>query len=239
MAAKGDFERSKSTFVVVIFSDNVGNLGISKLGDVGDAEGLMGLEKLIDPRRVDCSVSCQSPDLGLCRGASLFSRPGITPGPRSRLTPRPPGILGGGELKRSGGSTLAGRRFDLVGTGGGDAYSFGRVGNGGGVSFCILDGGRRLGDGSRKVRSVMEPELFCLCRLPGRRPLPWALPLDEVDPWRCNMRLVFTSLIGVGVVVWERKAAAAAAADRFALDTRLARNAWAAAVAAAGVGGAF
>ena len=65
------------------------------------------------------------------------------------------------------------------------------------------------------------------------------LPLDDVEPCRCIMRLVWTSLTGVGVVVWERSAAAAAAEERLAFEMRFARKACAAAVAAAAVGGTF
>ena len=52
------------------------------------------------------------------------------------------------------------------------------------------------GEGLRKERSVMDPELFCLCR-PGR--CIALLPFDEVDPRR-TMRLVMVSPTGVGEV---------------------------------------
>ena len=156
------------------------------------------------------------------------------PGPLSRLTPRPLG-LGGGERTLSGGSTLAARRPDLTGTGGGeDMYPLGRAGTGGGSSFVgMLPEILRFGEGSLNDRSVIDPELFCRCNPP--RTLGLALPLEDVDPRRC-IRLVCISPTGVGVVVWERSAAAAAALERFALEVRLARKACAAAVDAAAVG---
>lgn len=51
--------------------------------------------------------------------------------------------------------------------------------------------------------------------------------------------MVGMSPTGVGVVGLERRAAAAAAFDKFALEVRLARKAWTAAVDAAAVGGVF
>ena len=51
------------------------------------------------------------------------------------------------------------------------------------------------------------------------------------------MRFVWISPTGVGEVVCDRSAAAAAAEERLPLETRFARKACAAAVAAADVGG--
>lgn len=79
----------------------------------------------------------------------------------------------------------------------------------------------------------MEPALFCRCNV-GR-----ALPFDETEPDRWALRLVGISPTGVGVVGRDRRAAAAAALERFALELRLARKAWTAAVEAAAVGGVF
>lgn len=105
-------------------------------------------------------------------------------------------------------------------------------GIGGGCSSLERDPGRPLGDGSRKVLSVKDPELPRRCRVG----LPGALPLDDEDPHRCCIRFVWISPTGVGVVVCERRAAPAAAAARLTLEARFARKACAAAVAAAAVG---
>ena len=74
-------------------------------------------------------------------------------------------------------------------------------------------------DDARNVRSVIEPLLLDLCRsgrLPPRiEPIP--LPFDEVDPL-LTMRLVCRFPTGSGEVVWERRAAAAAADEREAVD---------------------
>ncbi len=117
------------------------------------------------------------------------------PGPLSKLTPRPEG-LGGGERTLRGGSTLAARRPDFAGTGGGeDMYPLGRAGTGGGSSSVrIPDAVFRLGEGSLNDRSIIEPELFCRCNI------GLALPLEDVDPRLC-IRLVCISPTGVGVVV--------------------------------------
>ena len=208
-------------------------------GEIGGVpRGLIGLEKLTDPLFNSCSLSVKLPRLVFLARACLLGLPVMTPGPLSRLTPRPPVSLGGGDKTRSGGSTLAGRLCDFTGTGGGDAYSFGIGGIGGGSSALILAEEPRFGDGSRKVLSVIEPELFCRCR-PGFCGLLATLPCDDVEVRRWIIRFVCISPTGVGVVVWERRAAAAAALERLALEARLARKACAAAVAAAAVGGVF
>lgn len=77
----------------------------------------------------------------------------------------------------------------------------------------------------------MLPELFTLCKppLPAPRTL---LPTEEVDPRRA-MRLVWMLPTGSGLVVCDRRAAAAAAEDREACDDELARKAWPAAAVAA------
>lgn len=87
-----------------------------------------------------------------------------------------------------------------------------------------------MGEGSRNVRSVMEPELPCLCKV------GLALPFDETEPDRWALRFVGNCPTGVGVVGRERRAAAAAAFDKLALEARLLRKAWTAAVEAAAVG---
>jgi hypothetical protein len=97
---------------------------------------------------------------------------------------------------------------------------------------------RPPGDGDLKVRSLMEPLLLFLCRLPlpipPRIPLPMTLPpfTEDCDPLR-TMRLVCIFPMGSGVVVCERKAAAAAAEERPVCDCGRLRKAELAAVAAA------
>ena len=95
----------------------------------------------------------------------------------------------------------------------------GSAGTGGGSSSRVVPRLARFGDGSLKVRSVIDPELFCLCR-PGIE-----LPLDETDPDLWALRFVGKSPTGVGVVGRERRAAAAAAFDKLALEARFARKA--------------
>jgi hypothetical protein len=96
----------------------------------------------------------------------------------------------------------------------------GTAGTGGASGSGGLD---RPGDGLRKVRSVIDPELDCRCSTPGRCCMA-ALPLEEAE-LRRTMRLVMVSPTGVGVVTWVRKAAAAAALERFGLDSRSLRKA--------------
>lgn len=69
-----------------------------------------------------------------------------------------------------------------------------------------------FGDGFRKERSVMDPELDW-----RRRPCGRWLPCDDVEPRR-TMRFVTSSPTGVGLEVCERSAAAAAAFERFASE---------------------
>ena len=81
----------------------------------------------------------------------------------------------------------------------------------------------------------MEPELECR-RSPGRCWLP--LPCEDTEPLR-TMRFVTVSPTGVGVVVWVRRAAAAAAEDRAPLDSRSRMKALVAASEAEAEGGRF
>jgi hypothetical protein len=88
----------------------------------------------------------------------------------------------------------------------------------GGTGGAFVSAGLPLpGEGARKERSVMEPELDCRRRGPGGC-LPVKLPVDESDPRR-TMRLVTVSPTGVGVVTCVRRAAAAAAEERSPLDS--------------------
>lgn len=104
-------------------------------------------------------------------------------------------------------------------------YCSGRGGTGGASCGKVpeLEPGR-FGDGERNVLSVIDPAL------PRLRSSGPALPWDEVEEDRCNIRLVCISPTGTGVLVAERKAAAAAAFERLAFEPLLARNACVAAV---------
>lgn len=63
--------------------------------------------------------------------------------------------------------------------------------------------------------------------------------MDEADCFLRSIRLVWTSLTGVGGGVWLRRAAAAAEEDRLGVGFWEARNAWRAAVCAEGDGLTF
>lgn len=90
----------------------------------------------------------------------------------------------------------------------------------------------RPGEGSLKVRDVIEPELGVRRSVgwePWRRP-PDELPRDEFDSCRCSIRFVWTLPTDVGGGVWLRSAAAAAAEERLGLASLLAMKAFEAAV---------
>jgi hypothetical protein len=113
--------------------------------------------------------------------------------------------------------------------------SLGTAGTGGASGSGGL--GPLPGDGLRKVRSVMEPELGWRWRLPGRCCAAPLVVEDDAE-LRRTMRFVTVSPTGVGVVTWVRSAAAAAALDRFGLDSRSLTNAFVAASEADALGGA-
>lgn len=105
----------------------------------------------------------------------------VADGPR--LEPRPPGLVGGGDaILNPVASILADLRDDLPPA---VFIFFGIAGTGG--ASCALGTGEDLdGDGSRKVRSVIEPELPLLTRAdPGgpRTEPPTELPAEEVEPF--------------------------------------------------------
>lgn len=114
----------------------------------------------------------------------------------------------------------------------------GSAGTGGASGAAGIAALERPGDGDLKVRSLIEPELLFLCRptrptLP-RVPLPITLPpVTELCEPRRTMRLVCILPTGSGVVVCDRKAAAAAAEERPVCDCARFRKAELAAVAAA------
>lgn len=152
-----------------------------------------------------------------------------------KLDPRPLALFSGGDEIRIGGCTLA----DLL-TAPGEPCSikfWGIVGTGG-ASWALGRAVPRPGDGSRKVLSDIDPELKRRSNCdefgrPGTDPAA-ELVREEVELLRRLVRFVWTSATLVGVVGRERRAVAAAAAERFALDLLFARNACAAAVVAEG-----
>lgn len=96
-------------------------------------------------------------------------------------------------------------------------------------------GTARAGEGSRKVRSDIDPLLPRRSRALPCGPLvdpAIELPIDELEPARRSIRLVWTSPTDTGVVGRARNAAAAAAADSDALEAWFFRKAEAAAVVA-------
>jgi hypothetical protein len=100
----------------------------------------------------------------------------------------------------------------------------------------LLTEAARFGDWLRNDLSAMELELARRRRAMLDSPVEAASPPGDEKLCRWSLRLVCTSPTETGVVAWARRAAAAAAAESAALEARLARNAWAAAVAAEGLG---
>lgn len=105
----------------------------------------------------------------------------------------------------------------------------------GGASTALGTGRLGPGDGSRNVRSDIDPELplRSSCGVALRCDPPNELPTDDVDPDRFKVLLVCTSATDVGVIGRALSAAAAAAEEREAFDDRFFRKAWVAAVVAA------
>ena len=117
------------------------------------------------------------------------------------------------------------RFFGIAGTGGASGA--------GDTASCRLP----PGEGDRKVRSDMDELLVCLTMLfLGLPPMIAPLPVEDWEPL-LTMRLVWMDPIGSGEEVCERRAAAAAADDREAVDGDLLRKAALAAIAADELGG--
>lgn len=118
---------------------------------------------------------------------------------RSKLTPRPDPLVGGGDVMRPGGSRLAVRRCVFDVGGGGRTGSAGT----GGASSTLPRTEPRLGELGLNVLSDMEPLLLCLCspRPPGPMTLPAPLPSDVAEFWRRMVRFVCTLATDVGDVV--------------------------------------
>lgn len=121
----------------------------------------LGKEKLTDPLLSDLCTPVSSCTLDkLCiLWPYLLGGDAVFPGPR--LDPLPLVAFGGGDIMRVGASRLVALRWPLE-------RFLGMVGTGG-ASWAL--GTCPDGDESRKVRSVMEPELPFLSRA-GRCPLP-------------------------------------------------------------------
>jgi hypothetical protein len=132
----------------------------------------------------------------------------------------------------TGVSILAARLCEFVGST--DGRFFGIAGTGGASSkLALVD--PLFGDGSRNVRSVIDPELPLRSSWApgGPRVDPAAeLPIEEFELVLRIVLLVCTSATEVGVVGRARNAAAAAAADKEALEAWGFRKANAAAVCA-------
>lgn len=197
----------------------------------------VGKEKLTDPLLAGRSTPVSSCTLDrpddLWPFLLLFCA--IPVGPR--LDPRPLARFGGGEATRIPGfSRLAARRCDLVGMGGWpDCIDLGMAGTGGASGELGTGPEAREGDGSRNVRSVMEPELprRTNCDPGGPYPVPDPeLPTEDVEPALLIVLLVCTSATEMGVVGRDLNAAAAAAAERDAFEAWLRKKACEAAVVA-------
>lgn len=142
--------------------------------------------------------------------------------------------FGTGDATRgsTGVSMLTARLCDVVGSAGG--RFFGIAGTGG-ASPQLGRADPRFGDGSRNVRSVIEPELPLRSSWdPGgpRTDPETELPIEEFELVLRIVLFVWTSATDVGVVGRARNAAAAAAADKEALDAWGLRKANAAAACA-------
>jgi hypothetical protein len=145
--------------------------------------------------------------------------------------------IGRGDATRGGigVSMLAARLCDFVGSVGGKLFG---IAGTGGTSSMLGRAGPRFGDGSRNVRSAIELELPI--RSSWDPDCPRAdpeteLPIEEFELVLRIVLFVWTSATDVGVVGRARKAAAAAAVDKEALDAWVLRKANAAAVCAEGL----
>lgn len=125
----------------------------------------------------------------------------------------------------AGASRLAALRWDFAGIiGASVCCMFLGIAGTGGASGALgtgCDGCVRIGEGSRNVRSVIDPELPLRSSCDPGGPLvdpATELPTDDVDPALRSVRLVWTSATEVGVVGRDRNAADAAAADKDAFE---------------------
>lgn len=198
---------------------------------LGDGPGLIGREKLTDLWLASLSSSSL---VGNGCGPVVLPVPAglVVPSTLVFLPPR----LGGGDVMRIVGCKLDERLLEA-------ATDAGRAGTGGASGAGATGAAAaaaRPGDGERKVRSVMDA---LLSRLTMPRPVPGlammlALPTEDCELRRA-MRLVWMLPTGSGEVVWERKAAAAAAEESEVVEIELCRKALLAAMAAEALGGAL
>jgi hypothetical protein len=209
-------------------------------GDVSSLEltGDIGLEFVGKEKLTDPLLAGRSRPISSCTLAKLVTLDPdllgdviVVAGPR--LDPRPVALFGGGDVMRAGGSRLAVRRCAADGV---RLIFFGMAGTGG-ASAALGTG--RAGEGSRKVRSDIDPLLPRRWRVcPGGPPFDPAteLPIDEVEPVLWSILLVWTSPTDTGVVGRDRNAAAAAAEESDAFEAWFFRKAETAAVAALALG---
>jgi hypothetical protein len=189
---------------------------------------------LTDPLLAGRSIPVSSCTLGRLDNLCPDLPGGVLTVAGPRLDPRPVARFGGGDATRiTGASILAARRCapDAV-----REIFFGIAGTGG-ASAAL--GTARAGEGSLKVRSLIDPLLPLRSSIAPGGPFmdpATELPMDEVEPARRSILLVCTSPTDIGVVGRDRRAAAAAADESDALEAWFLRKAEAAAVAADGLG---
>jgi hypothetical protein len=154
------------------------------------------------------------------------------PGPRE--DPRPVALFGGGDATRMGGASRLAALLCAAAFFPGGGIDFGMAGTGG-ASTALGTG--RAGEGSRNVRSDIDPLLPLRCSSGRGSPIvdpAVELVMDAFEVALRSILFVWSSAGFEGVVGLDRNAAAAAPAASAALDVWFLRKAWAAAVAALG-----
>jgi hypothetical protein len=125
-------------------------------------------------------------------------------------------------MRIAGASRLDALREDLAAKRDWLCWIFAGIVGTGGAFAALGTGGEALeGDGSRKVRSLIDPELTrrTNCDPGGPHPVPdTELAADEFELALFNVLFVCTSATRVGVVGRDRNAVAAAADESDALD---------------------
>lgn len=154
------------------------------------------------------------------------------PGPRE--DPRPVALFGGGDATRMGGASRLAALLCAAAFFPDAGIDFGMAGTGG-ASTALGTG--RAGEGSRNVRSDIDPLLPLRCSSGRGSPIvdpAVELVMDAFEVALRSILFVWSSAGFEGVVGLDRNAAAAAAPASAALDVWFLRKAWAAAVAALG-----